>query len=99
MGAQGEQDRVAVRIGPRHLCRAAIAGGACDIFHDELLPEPLRKMRAGEARIDVDRAARRKGDDGANRPHGPGLRQDGARRREHRSGRAGQSNKAPPVQR
>jgi hypothetical protein len=97
--AQREQDRIAVRFGPRRLYRAAITGRACDIFHDELLSEFLRKVLAGEARIDVNRAARRKGDDGANGPHGIGLRQDDARRREHRSGHAGQTNKAPPVQR
>ena len=99
MGAQGEQDRVAVWIGPRHLCRAAVAGCACDIFHDELLPELLREMRAGETRIDVNRAAWRKGDDGANRPHRIRLRQDDARRREHCGGRAGETHKAAPVQR
>jgi hypothetical protein len=68
------QHGVAVGIGARHQPGADRAAGAAAVLHDDRLAELMRQRLEHDARHDVDRAARRERDDGADLFRRPGLR-------------------------
>src|SRR5439155_10224098 len=67
--------RVAVGRGPGDGLHADVAGGAGAVIDDHRLPEAFGEFLRNDARRDVGRPAGRKGNDHAERPRGPGLRE------------------------
>jgi len=85
-----EHQRIAVGLGARHLPHCDIAGGACPVVDDQLLPKRLAERRLQYARYDVRRSARRKRNDQRDRS----LRPGGLRVRAKCDQRRGTSHKA-----
>jgi len=93
MGAEREQDCVAVGRRFRHLGSADIAGGARDVLDIDLLAELLGKLLRHEPREGVGHPTRRKGHDRAHRPGRIGLRPCSTRHARERGSGRGQMQK------
>src|SRR5262249_18507345 len=74
VGAECNEEGVAVRCRTRRLGGTDIAGRACEVLDIELLAEMLGELLRGEPRENVGRAARREWNDHADRPRRIGLR-------------------------
>jgi hypothetical protein len=74
VGAERDQQRIAVGRRPRRLGGADIAGRAGDVLDIELLAEMLGELLRGKARENVGRTAGLERDDDADRPARASLR-------------------------
>src|SRR5262245_27726299 len=86
VGAERNEQRVAVRRRASGLRRADIAGRAGDVLHIKLLAEMLGELLRSKTREYVGRAAGLERHDDAHRPRRPRLRRCVARERRQRGG-------------
>src|SRR5262249_23072665 len=68
IGAESDQDGIAVRCGLCGLPRRDIAAGSADVLNVKLLSEPLAQSLCHQTREDIGRSTPRETDDQADRP-------------------------------
>src|SRR5262245_66612941 len=88
-----QKQGVTVRRRSHDLKRADIAATTRTILNDEMLSKPFRKQLTEQSRVDIVRAAGRKGNDDTHRPRGIGLRSCDMRRKRQRGSARGQMQK------
>src|SRR5262245_15102728 len=99
-----QKQGVTVRRRSHDLKRADIAAAARPVLNDERLSKPLREQLSEQSRVDIVRAAGRKGNNDAHRPRRIGLRasetgdgrQCGGRCSQMQEGAAGKFHFEPP---